>query len=90
MTNPVPGTAVQQPEPAPKVAPQAAPKPPAPDAPGKVTLAVRWPMGSLTLPPLDDDGEAIVITEAGTEVDEATAVRAREAAALSGLSLVES
>jgi hypothetical protein len=98
MTNPAtaPGApagtpAVTQPEPAPKVTPPAPASPAAakPDPPGKVNLAVRWPMGSLTLPPLGSE-PVIVITEEGTEVDEATAVRAREAAALNGLTLIES
>ena len=59
-------------------------------APGeRVTLAPVPPLGSLTLPPLEDGGESLVIEEAGTEVDAATAVRAREAAVAAGFRLRE-
>jgi hypothetical protein len=46
-------------------------------------------MGSLTIPPLDDGGESVVITTEGADVSEETAERAREAARLAGLRLTE-
>jgi hypothetical protein len=49
---------------------------------GMVTLATMPPVGSVTV----DD---VVITEEGTEVDEATAERAHEAAQLAGFRLRE-
>ena len=59
-------------------------------APGeRVTLAPVPPLGSLTLPPLEDGGESLVIEKDGTEVDAATAVRAREAAVAAGFRLRE-
>jgi hypothetical protein len=84
------GTAVQ-PEPAAVVKPAApeAEAPKTPDAPGKVTIYAVPPMGTLTVPPLDGKGESVVIDRYGTEVDEATAQRAREAAAASGFSIRE-
>lgn len=81
---------VQQPEPAPKVTPPAPAAPPKPAAPGMVTLYAVPPMGTMTVPPLEgDDGEPVVITRYGTEVDLATAQRAHEAAALAGFSIRE-
>jgi hypothetical protein len=41
----------------------------------------------VTLPPLEDGGEGIVIAEAGTEVDAETARRAHEAAQQAGFKL---
>jgi hypothetical protein len=58
-------------------------------ADGKVILATARPYGSLTLPPLEPGGETTVITGDGTEVDEKTAQRAREAAHLAGFRLTE-
>jgi hypothetical protein len=54
----------------------------APAKSGMVTLATAAPLGSVTV----DD---VVITEEGTEVDEATAERAHEAAQLAGFRLRE-
>ena len=54
---------------------------------GKVTLAPVAPLRSVTLPPLEDGGEGIVIAEAGTEVDAETARRAHEAAQQAGFKL---
>jgi hypothetical protein len=80
---------VQQPEAAPKVTPPAPPAPAKPDAPGTVTLYAIPPMGTMTVPPLGDGDEAIVITRYGTVVDTATARRAHEAAAASGFRIRE-
>lgn len=80
---------VEEPEPAPKVTTPAPPEPPKPSAPGKVTLYAVPPMGTLTVPPADEGGEAVVITRYGTEVDTATARRAHEAAAASGFRIRE-
>jgi hypothetical protein len=55
---------------------------PAPVKGGMVTLATTAPLGSVTV----DD---VVITPEGTEVDEATAERAHEAAMLAGFRLRE-
>ena len=60
----------------------AAEEPRAPAKDGHVTLATVPPLGSVTV----DD---IVITEAGTEVDAATAERARAAAQAGGFTLRE-
>jgi hypothetical protein len=57
--------------------------------PGFVNLATVPPMGSLTVPPLNDGGESVVIDVYGTEVDEATAERAFAAARAAGLTLRE-
>lgn len=57
--------------------------------PGHVTLATRPPMDRLTVPPLEGGGETVTITAEGTEVDDATAARAHEAARLAGISLRE-
>ena len=54
---------------------------------GNVILATQPPMGALTVPPLKEDGEAVIIAADGTEVDEATAARAHEAARLAGFTL---
>jgi hypothetical protein len=54
---------------------------------GKVTLAPEPPLGSVTLPPIEDGGEGIVIAEGGTEVDADTAQRAHEAAQRAGFKL---
>lgn len=56
---------------------------------GKVTLAPVPPLGSVTLPPLEDGGEGLVIDAAGTEVDADTARRAQEAALKAGCRLQE-
>jgi hypothetical protein len=56
-------------------------------AAGTVTLATAPPLAALIVPALDDGGEEVVITEAGTEVDAATAQRAHEAAAVAGFRL---
>jgi hypothetical protein len=65
------------------------PQPAKPARPGHVTLATRAPMGALTVPPLEGGGEAVTITADGTEVDDATALRAHEAARLAGFTLRE-
>jgi len=94
LNTPAPESSVpqaEQPEPAPVIADPAAapPDPDKPRTPGKVTIYAVPPMGTLTVPPLDGDGEAVVIDRHGTEVDEATAERARQAAAASGFSIRE-
>lgn len=62
------------------------PSPPAdPPAPGNIVLAAVEPLGSVTLPPLNEGGKTIVITRYGTEVDEATAARAWAATGGHGL-----
>lgn len=65
------------------------PQPMPPARPGYVNLATVPPMGSLTVPPLDEAGDTVVIDVYGTEVDEATAERAHAAARAAGLSLRE-
>jgi hypothetical protein len=65
------------------------PQPMKPPKPGFRNLATVPPMGSLTVPPLDAGGEAVVIDVYGTEVDEATAERAYAAAQTAGFSLQE-
>jgi hypothetical protein len=70
----------------PESVPQGDPAPVVP-AGGKVTLAPVAPLGSVTLPPLEDGGEGIVIAEGGTEVDAETAARAHEAARQAGFKL---
>ena len=52
----------------PEAVPQGAPAPSSSGS-GKVTLAPVPPLGSVTLPPLEDGGEGIVIAEGGTEVE---------------------
>jgi hypothetical protein len=58
-----------------------------PSADGMVTLAAEAPLGSVTVPSLDEGGETVVITRDGTEVDEATAERALAAAQSGGYKL---
>jgi hypothetical protein len=65
------------------------PQPAKPARPGFRNLATVPPMGSLTVPPLENGGEAVVIDVYGTEVDEATAERAYAAAQTAGFSLRE-
>jgi hypothetical protein len=65
------------------------PQPAKPARPGFLNLATVPPMGSLTVPPLENGGEAVVIDVYGTEVDEATAERAYAAAQTAGFSLRE-
>lgn len=65
------------------------PQPMRPARPGYVNLAAVPPMGSLTVPPLEEGGESVVIDVYGTEVDEETAERAYAAAQAAGLSLRE-
>jgi hypothetical protein len=65
-----------------------------PDAPrtaadGKVILAPVPPLGSVTLPPLEEGGKSFVIEAVGTEVDEETAERAHAAASAAGFRLRE-
>jgi hypothetical protein len=85
-------TAPESPE-TPRRDAQDAPVTPAPAAaapePRHVTLAVSGALSALHLPPIDEGGEAVVITAEGTQVDEATARRAREAAREAGFSLAE-
>jgi hypothetical protein len=66
-----------------------APQPMSAARPGHVNLATVPPMGSLTVPPLQDGGNTVVIDVYGTEVDEATAERAHAAARAAGLTLRE-
>lgn len=61
---------------------------PAPAA-GRKTLAVTGNVQELHIPPLEEGGDHVVITPDGTEVDEETAARAHEAAALAGVQLTE-
>lgn len=82
-------------------APDAAPAAPAEALAGKVlgpgwtpsgatvTLAPVPPLGSVTLPPLEDGGKGLVIEAGGTEVDADTARRAHEAALAAGFRLQE-
>lgn len=56
--------------------------------PGSVVLATVAPLGSLTLSPLGNEA-AVVITNAGTEVDAETAERAHAEAMLAGFRLRE-
>lgn len=79
----------EQPEAAPRIGVPVPEAPRKPDAPGKVTIYAVPPMGTLTVPPLDGKGDPVVINRYGTEVDEETADRAREAAALSGFLIRE-
>jgi hypothetical protein len=65
------------------------PQPMQPARPGHVNLAAVPPMGSLTVPPLEEGGDSVVIDVYGTEVDEETAERAYAAAQAAGLSLRE-
>jgi hypothetical protein len=60
-----------------------------PSADGKVILATVAPLGSVTVPPLEEGGETVVITPDGTEVDEETAERALAAAQSGGYKLVQ-
>lgn len=85
---PAGGADVEQPEPAPSITAPEPDEPAKPHTPGKVTMYAVPPMGTLTIP-ADGDGEAVVIDRYGTEVDEATAERAREAAAASGFRIRE-
>lgn len=71
---PPPETAVDESLPHPS-----APRP-APPA-GHIILATVEPVATVTLPPLEQGGETVVITREGTAVDEATAARAYEATA---------
>lgn len=81
--NPIPTGFPDPPEPVPD-------QPVRPGTPGMVTLYAVPPMGTMTVPPLEgDDGEPVVITRYGTEVDTATATRAHEAAALAGFAIRE-
>jgi hypothetical protein len=95
LNTPAPESSVhaEQPEAAPVIpAPDARPAPAGPareHAPGMVTIYTVSPMGTLTIPPMGADGKAVVIDRHGTEVDEATAERAREAAAASGFRIRE-
>lgn len=66
-----------------------APAPRRTSAPGHVTLATVAPVETLTVPPLDKGGKTVVITQDGTEVDEATAERAQQAAHAAGTTLRE-
>jgi hypothetical protein len=87
-TQPAPPDAPQKAADAPPAIPTGFPEPVAPDPPrklsasGKVTLATVPPLGSVTV----DD---VTITSEGTEVDEATAQRARDAAEAGGYRLAE-
>jgi hypothetical protein len=65
------------------------PQPMKPAREGFVNLATVPPMGKLTVPPLEDGGESVVIDVYGTEVDQATAERAYAAAQTAGFSLRE-
>jgi hypothetical protein len=65
------------------------PQPMKPAREGHVNLATVPPMGKLTVPPLEDGGEAVVIDVYGTEVDQATAERAYAAAQTAGFNLRE-
>jgi len=66
------------------------PQPMKPARPGHVNLATVPPMTHLHVPPLDDDGgEPVTIDVYGTEVDDATAGRAHDAARAAGLTLRE-
>lgn len=65
------------------------PQPMKPARPGHVNLATVPPMGSLTVPPLEDGGETVTIDVYGVEVDDATAERAYAAAQAAGLTLRE-
>lgn len=56
---------------------------------GRVTLAPVPPLGSLTLPPLEEGGQQIVIEAEGTEVSQKAAQRAYEAALRAGVRLQE-
>jgi hypothetical protein len=56
---------------------------------GHVRLATRWPVGDLTVPPLDAGGDTVIITREGTVVDAETAARARQAAHAAGHPLRE-
>lgn len=82
---------VEQPEPAPEITgteTETGTEPVKEHKPGMVTIYAVPPMGTLTVPG-DGDGDPVVITRYGTEVDEATAERAREAAAASGFRIRE-
>lgn len=57
--------------------------------PGRLVLAAVEPLGSVTLPPLEEGGETTVITREGTEVDSATALRAYEATQGHGLRVIQ-
>lgn len=70
----------------PEPAAPAEPRAPSPD--GTVRLAPVG-FGSLTVPPLEAGGGTVVITAEGTDVDQATAARAHEAARLAGFRLRE-
>lgn len=56
---------------------------------GRVTLAPVPPLGSLTLPSLDEGGKAVVIEADGTEVSQKVAQRAHQEALRAGLRLQE-
>jgi hypothetical protein len=60
-----------------------------PAAGGQVRLATVAPVATLHVPPLDDGGSVVVITQDGTDVDQATARRAHEAARSAGITLRE-
>jgi hypothetical protein len=55
----------------------------------KVTIAPVPPLESVTLPPLEDGGEGLVIPAEGAEVDAATAERALQVATEAGFRLQE-
>jgi hypothetical protein len=65
------------------------PQPMKPAREGFVNLATVPPMGKLTVPPLEDGGETVIIDVYGIEVDKATAERAYAAAQTAGFSLRE-
>jgi len=88
LDTPAPETAAGKPEAAPVITGKVVDGPAKPRTPGKVTLYTVPPMGTLTVP-ADGDGDPVVIDQGGVEVDEVTAARAREAAAVSGLRLRE-
>ena len=91
MDTPAPEASVPpagQPEAAPSITEPEPDAPPREHAAGMVTIYAVPPMGTLTIPG-DGDTEAVVIDRNGTEVDEATAQRAREAAAASGFTIRE-
>lgn len=89
---PAPAAAGRPASPAPAPIPTGFPEPVTPDEPrspaadGRIRLA---PVGfaELIVPPLEAGGESFTITADGTDVDEETAERAREAARLAGFSL---
>jgi hypothetical protein len=55
----------------------------------RIRLAPVPPLGSVTLPPLEEGGKSLVIEEGGTEVDAETAQRASAAAIRAGFRLQE-